>query len=121
MDDVDNSLYVWKNDHGIFIICTYVDDLIPRGDHDADMEHVKTLFLKKKFDMKDLGEVQYFLGIEIIRTPEGIWLLQRQYSLDMLSKYGMADCKPISMPLDQNLKLRADEGQVIENVTIDCW
>ena len=36
----------------------------------------------------------------------------------MLSKYGMADCKPISMPLDQNLKLRADEGQVLEDVTM---
>ena len=40
------------------------------------------------------------------------------YALDMLSKYGMADCKPISMPLDQNLKLRADVGQVLEDVTM---
>ena len=68
--------------------------------------------------MKDLGELRYFLGIEIVRTKEGIWLSQRQYALDMLSKYGMADCKPISMPLDQNLKLRADEGQVLEDVTM---
>ena len=36
----------------------------------------------------------------------------------MLSKYGIADCKPISMPLDQNLKLQADEGQVLEDVTM---
>ncbi|MCO5613474.1 hypothetical protein L7F22_067751 [Adiantum nelumboides] len=79
--------------------------------------HVKSL-LKKKFDMKDLGELQYFLGIEIIHTEEGIWLSQRQYALDMLSKYGMADCKPISMPLDQNVKFRADEGQVLEDVTM---
>ena len=50
--------------------------------------------MKQEFDMKDLGELRYFLGIEIVRTKEG-----RQYALDMLSKYGMADCKPISMPL----------------------
>ncbi|MCO5565045.1 hypothetical protein L7F22_018715 [Adiantum nelumboides] len=68
--------------------------------------------------MKDLGELRYFLGIEIIHTKEGIWLSQRQYALDILSKYGMADCKPISMPLDQNVKLRADEGQVLEDVTM---
>lgn len=68
--------------------------------------------------MKDLGELRYFLGIEIIRTKEGIWLSQRQYALDMLSKYGMTDCKPIAMPLDQNLKLRADAGQVLEDVTM---
>ena len=58
------------------------------------------------------------MGIEIVYTPKSIWLSQRQYSLDMLSKYGMADCKPISMPLDQSLKLRANEGQVIEDVTM---
>jgi hypothetical protein len=50
--------------------------------------------------MKDLGELKFFLGIEVIRTLEGIWLLQRQYALDMLSKYGMVSCKPISIPLD---------------------
>ncbi|MCO5574501.1 hypothetical protein L7F22_028286 [Adiantum nelumboides] len=68
--------------------------------------------------MKDLGELRYFLGIEIIHTKEGIWLLQRQYALDMLSKYCMADCNPISMPLDQNVKLKADEGLVLEDVTM---
>ena len=68
--------------------------------------------------MKDLGELCYFLGIEIVRMKEGIWLSQRQYALDMLSKYGMDDCKPIFMPLDQNLKLMADEGQVLEDVTM---
>ena len=106
-----------KNEHGIVIICIYVDDLIVGGDNEDEIAHVKTL-MKQEFDMKDLGELRYFLGIEIVHTKEGIWLSQRQYALDMLSKYGMADCKPISMPLDQNLKLRADEGQVLEDVTM---
>ena len=44
--------------------------------------------------MKDLGELCYFLGIEIVHMKEGIWLSKRQYALDMLSKYGMANCKP---------------------------
>ena len=117
MADADHSLYVRKNEHGIVIICIYVDDLIVWGHNKAKIENVKTL-LKQEFDIKDLGELCFFLGIEIVRTKEGIWLSQRQYALDMLSKYGMADCKPISMPLDQNLKLRADEGQVLENVTM---
>ena len=66
--------------------------------------------------MKDSGELRYFLGIEVIRTPKGIWLSQRQYALDMLSKYGMADCKPIAMPLDVNAKLSAQVGDVLEDV-----
>ena len=68
--------------------------------------------------MKDLGDLCYFLGIEIIRTSEGIWLSQRQYALDMLSKYGMADCKPIAMPLDVNAKLSAHVGDIMEDVTM---
>lgn len=74
--------------------------------------------LKQEFEMKDLGDLRYFLGIEIIRTPDGIWLSQRQYVLDMLSKYGMADYKPISVPLDQNGKVSADAGFVLEDATM---
>ena len=61
--------------------------------------------------MKDLGEPRYFLGIEVIRSHGGIWLLQRQYGLDMLSRYGMTGCKPISVPLEHNVKLSAEEGE----------
>jgi hypothetical protein len=117
MSDADHSLYVRKSDEGIMVITIYVDDLIVGGDNEKEVEHVKRL-LKQKFDMKDLGELKFFLGIEVIRTPEGIWLLQRQYALDMLSKYGMVGCKPISVPLNQNGKLNADAGEVLEDATM---
>ena len=65
----------------------------------AETLQVKML-LEQEFDMKDLGDLHYFLGIEIIRTSQGIWLSQRQYVLNMLDKYGMLDCKSISVPLD---------------------
>jgi hypothetical protein len=117
MSDADHSLYVHKSDEGIMVITIYVDDLIVGGDNEKKVEHVKRL-LKQKFDMKDLGELKFFLGIEVIRTPEGIWLLQRQYALDMLSKYGMVSYKPISVPLNQNGKLSADAGEVLEDATL---
>ena len=53
-----------------------MDDLIVTSDSDADIDDVK-LLLKQKFEMKDLGEMRYFLGIKVIRSPGGIWLLQR--------------------------------------------
>jgi hypothetical protein len=59
------SLYVKKIDHGIVVIAIYVDDLIIIGDSDADIFDLKKL-LKQKFEMKDLGELHYFLGIEVI-------------------------------------------------------
>ena len=113
----DHSLYVHESDAGIVVITIYVDDLIIVGDSAIEIDRVKCL-LKQEFEMKDLGELRYFLGIEVIRTSKGIWLSQRQYGLDMLSKYGMADCKPISMPLDVNAKLSAQVGDVVEDVTM---
>jgi hypothetical protein len=76
--NADYSLYVKKTNHGIVVIVIYVDDLIITGDSDADIFDLKKL-LKQKFEMKDLGELRYFLGIEVIQYPKGIWLLQRQY------------------------------------------
>ena len=66
----------------------YVDDLIIGGDHLDEVEQIKGL-LRQEFKMKDLGELRFFLGIEIIRTKTGIWLSQRKYAFDMLKKYGM--------------------------------
>ena len=101
MESAGYSLYVRKSDRGIVIIVIYIDDLIVGGDNLDEIEHVKGL-LNLKFDMKDLGELRYFLGIEIICTPDGIWMSQRQYVVDMLSKYNITDCNPILVPLDQN-------------------
>ncbi len=96
-----------KTDHEIVIIVIYVDDLIITGDSDVDIFNLKKL-LKQKFEMKDLGELRYFLGIEVIQSLKGIWLLQRQYALNKLTEYGMMGCKPNSIPLEQNVKLSAD-------------
>lgn len=117
MGDAYHSLYVQKSDRGIVIIMIYVDDLIVGGDNLDDIEHAKDL-LKKEFGMKDLGDLRYFLGIEIIHTPKGIQLSQQQYVLDMLSKCGMPNCKPISVPLDQNGKISANAGFVLEDATM---
>jgi hypothetical protein len=74
--------------------------------------------LKQKFEMKDLGQLHYFLDIKVIQSPKGIWLLRRQYALNKLFEYGMTSCKPISIPLEQNVKLSLDEGNLVEDTTM---
>jgi len=74
--NVDYSLYVKKTNRGIVVIVIYVDDLIITRDSDVDIFDLKKL-LKQKFEMKDLEELRYFFGIEVIQSPKGIWLLQR--------------------------------------------
>ena len=117
ISNADFSLYVKRTDRGIILLVIYVDDLIITGDSDVDIQDVR-LLLRQKFEMKDLGELRYFLGIEVVRTPHGILLLQRQYGLDMLSKYGMTGYKPISVPLELNIKLSADTGELMEDPTM---
>ena len=73
---VDFLLYVKTTNRGIVLVAIYVDNLIITGDSDVDIDDVK-LVSKQKFEMKHLKELRYFLGIEVIRSPHGIWLLQR--------------------------------------------
>ena len=110
----DSSLYAYVQGEYIVLLIIYVDDLILTGSSDMLIQDIKSK-LKGEFDMKDLGELKYFLGIEIIRDAYDTWMVQRQYALDMLSRYGMTACKPISVPLEQNVKLRADTGDLLED------
>ena len=52
--------------------------------------------------MKELGELKYFLGIEVARSKHGIFLSQRKYVLDLLTETSMLDCKPVDTPIEQN-------------------
>jgi histone deacetylase 1/2 len=110
------SLYVKKTNHMIVVTIIYVDDMIYIGNNDAGFSDLKKL-LKPKFEMKDLGKLRYFFGIEVIQSSKGMWLLQRQYAFNKLSKYGMTNYKPISIPLEQNVKLSVIEGDLVEDTT----
>ena len=116
INKADHLLYV-RRTGGIVVIVVYVDDVIITGDCEEDIDQVKGL-LKAEFDMKDLGKLMYFLGIEVIQTADGIWLPQRKYVLDKLEKFGMTGCKPIATPIEQNAKLRLDVGEVLEDATL---
>lgn len=60
--------------------------------------------------MKDLGILQYFLGIKVVGSPAGMYLCQWKYSLDIISETGLLGVKPVSFPLEQNHKLLLDDG-----------
>jgi hypothetical protein len=109
----DSSLFIRKIRLGPISILLYVDDLVITG---ADLEEINRVKcqLAASFEMKDLGDLHYFLGIEVIRTAEDILMSQRHYALSMLFKFGMAECKPISTPLDRTVKLRPDSGRVCD-------
>ena len=62
--------------------------------------------------MKDLGELRYFLGVEVDRQDEKMSLTQHKYTLDLLAKAGMTDCKPLPTPSVVNQKLSICDGEL---------
>ncbi|XP_021995399.1 uncharacterized mitochondrial protein AtMg00810-like [Helianthus annuus] len=63
-----------------------------------------------EFEMKDLGRLKYLLGIEVLRSRQGIFIYQKKYILDLLAEIGMLDCKQVETPMKTNQKLYMEEG-----------
>ncbi|KAJ0567388.1 putative RNA-directed DNA polymerase [Helianthus annuus] len=97
----DYSMFI-KSDNNVFIVMlVYVDDIILTGNNKQEINNVKRL-LQSEFKIKDLGLLKFFLGIEVIKTTEGICLSQRKYCVDLLNEFGMSGCKPVSCPIEPN-------------------
>ena len=73
--------------------------------------------LAEEFDMKDLGLMHYFLGLELWQSSEGIFLNQGKYAAEILKRFNMMECKAMAMPMDSNLKLLADDSSELVDVT----
>ncbi|KAL5577449.1 hypothetical protein UlMin_019148 [Ulmus minor] len=113
----DSSLFVKANKGKLAIVLVYVDDLIITGDDEAEILRTKEN-LSVRFQMKELGQLKHFLGLEVDRTQEGIFLCQQKYAKDLLKGFGMLECKPISTPMEPNAKMCAHEGKDLEDATM---
>jgi histone deacetylase 1/2 len=114
MSRSDTSLFIYsKNGITIFMLI-YVDDIIVTG---SSQEAITALLcdLKKDFALKDLGELNYFLGIEVRKDKEGIVLAQEKYAREILARVGMLKCKPSVTPLSTSEKLSKYEGDVLNS------
>jgi Reverse transcriptase (RNA-dependent DNA polymerase) len=98
------------------MLAVYVDDMIITGDDEGEIAQLKVR-LGKKFEVKDLGQVRYFFGIEVARGAEGIVLSQRKYVLDLLTETNMLGCRLAVSSIYVKAKISACAGEV-ENMLI---
>ncbi|XP_075652640.1 uncharacterized protein LOC142623058 [Castanea sativa] len=108
----DYSLFAKKSQNLFLALLVYVDDTLIANNDIKAVEELK-VFLDQKFKLKDLGNLKYFLGLEVARSKKGITLCQRKYALEILKYAGMTACKPCKIPMDQNLKLSKYQGQLL--------
>ena len=101
----EHTLYIKR--HGksnIVLISLYVDDLLVTSNNPEMIMAFKNE-MKKNFEMTDLGLMNYFLGIEVHQSYDGIFISQAKYAEDILKKFKMQYCKPVATPLIVNEKL----------------
>jgi len=113
----DTSLFYFSKGDVSMFIPVYVDDIIVAS---STQGAATTLLdrLNQQFALKYLGELHYFLGIEVSQVCDGIILTQDKYASGLLKKVGMSDCKPVSKPLLVSQKLSAFEGTPLGAINI---
>ncbi|KAL6350142.1 hypothetical protein AAG906_004080 [Vitis piasezkii] len=110
----DNSLFIYKS-HDILCYClVYVDDIIVTSNTLSFVNNIINK-LGSTFSVKDMGSLHYFLGIEVIPTPQGLFLSQHQYIRDLLSRTSMENAKETLTPMSTT-KLTVQDNS---NVTSD--
>ncbi|KAL9249579.1 Retrovirus-related Pol polyprotein from transposon RE1-like protein [Drosera capensis] len=112
----DSALFIKKSSTGIILLLLYIDDMIITGDNIYGIQKVKE-FLSAQFEMKDLGMVSYFLGVEVSKSSTGYYLSQTKYTSDLISCAGITDAKTVNTPLETNVKLRPTDGQLLKDPT----
>uniref|UniRef100_A0A803KYB0 Reverse transcriptase Ty1/copia-type domain-containing protein n=1 Tax=Chenopodium quinoa TaxID=63459 RepID=A0A803KYB0_CHEQI len=110
----DHTLFLKKEKEKITCLIIYVDDMIITGNDEEEIADLKGK-LFQEFEMKDLGNLKYFLGIEVLRSKQGIFIHQRKYILDLLAETGMLGCKPAETPIVANHGLQILEGAKLTN------
>lgn len=105
--EVDQCIYHAGTEDELLVVAIYVDDVLIFSKHLNKITKLKAS-LMKEFKMSDMGEITSILGMRVTRNDEGIKIDQSAYITDVLKRFGMDTCNPISTPFDTNQKLTSD-------------
>ncbi|CAL2232095.1 unnamed protein product [Prunus armeniaca] len=97
------------NEGGLIIVSIYVDDIVYTGNSERMLAEFKREMMQR-YEMSDLGLLHHFLGMGILQTDQGVFIHQSKYAKSLLVKFGLEDCKPVSIPLPTGEKLKKVDG-----------
>ena len=120
MGSIDKTLFLLKQGNDTLLVQIYVDDIIFGGSSHALVAKFVDL-MSREFEMSMMGELTFFLRLEIKQTREGTFMHQGKYTKDMLKKFDMGEAKPISTPMSTKTALDVDEeGEVVDQKEYRC-
>ncbi|GJQ89733.1 ribonuclease H-like domain-containing protein [Tanacetum coccineum] len=105
--------------HTFVALLVYIDDIVVTKNDISEINRFKDL-IGSKFNIKDLGKLKFFLGIEVIETDKELILTQRKYCMELLHEFGLSACKPIFVPMPPNfiyLLILLKRILFLENIT----
>ncbi|GJY51611.1 retrovirus-related pol polyprotein from transposon TNT 1-94 [Tanacetum coccineum] len=105
---VDNTLFTKKKSSNLIIVQIYVDDIIFSSTC-QDMCDEFAKIMHDEFEMSMMGELNFFLGLQIKQMEDGIFFNQSKYIKEMLKKFGLEESKPMKTPMSSDTKLTKDE------------
>jgi hypothetical protein len=112
----DSNLYYKIENDDRVILLLYVDDLFLTGNEKLITDCKKKFAIE--FEMKDLGQMHYFLGLEVWKNLGEIFLSQGKYVVEILKRFGMMDCKSMTTPMTTNPNLLCDTSLEIVDATL---
>nr|GEW30853.1 hypothetical protein [Tanacetum cinerariifolium] len=106
---IDLTLFIRRFHNDILVVQVYVDDIIFSSTHPRYIQLFFDL-MKSCFKMSMMGEMTFFLGLQVNQSPRGIFINQSKYVLEILKKYGMESCDPVGTPMKIKDKLDLDQN-----------
>ncbi|GJS15048.1 putative ribonuclease H-like domain-containing protein [Tanacetum coccineum] len=104
---VDPTLFTRKTGKHILLVQIYVDDII-FSSTDPKACEIFSYEMSSKFQMSMMGQMSFFLGLQVSQNPGGIFINQSKFALEILKKFGMDSCDPVDTPMVDRLKLDED-------------
>ncbi|GJR31075.1 putative ribonuclease H-like domain-containing protein, partial [Tanacetum coccineum] len=112
---IDKTLFIKKNSRDIILVQVYVDDIIFGSTNKAWCDEFEVL-MKGEFEMSAMGELTFFLGLQVKQNPDGIFISQDKYVQDMLKKFDMESVRPATTPFEASKPKSKDEPDDAVNV-----
>jgi hypothetical protein len=114
MGSVDKTLFTLNHDYNFLLVHIYVDDIIFGGSSHTLVSRFQEM-MESEFQMSMMGELTFFLGIQVKQTKQGTFMHQAKYTKDVMKKFNMAELKPVSTLMSPATLLGPDEdGEAVD-------